>query len=141
MRPKATLSALASLAIAIACSSTGEPTASLALAPLYHLRVVDGVSLPIADVSGDILDSGHVIRLAGDTVRVDHYSHVPPSAGGPGIITISHGTWLASQSGDVVALFPVIANTRDTAFLGRGDTLTLHAHSGGVLHIEVYVAP
>jgi hypothetical protein len=141
MRYKILLGALASLAMVIACSSSGEPGASLELARTYHLRSIDGVSLPISDPSGDILDSGHVIRLGGDTVRVDHYSHLPASGRGPLTGTISLGTWVASQSGDVVVLFPAIASSRDTAFLGHGDTLTLHAHSSGVLRVEVYVAP
>ena len=124
----------------IACSNSEAPVSSLSLAAMYHLKAIDGVTVPIRDVAGEVLDSGHVIRLRGDTVRVDTYSHVPGSGGNPGIGVIALGTWLASQSGNVVALFPLIASSLDTAFL-TGDTLTLHAHPNRILHVEVYVAP
>ncbi len=108
---------------------------ALTLEPTYHLRFVDGIALPISNPGAGTLDSGHVRRLGGDTVQVDHYSD------GSGVVVISFGTWLASQSGTVVALFPALANSLDTAFVGHGDTLTLHAHSGNALHVEIYVAP
>jgi hypothetical protein len=38
-------------------------------------------------------------------------------------------------------LFPINASSLDTAFLGAGDTLTLHTHDGGALQVKVYVAP
>jgi hypothetical protein len=124
----------------IACSNPDGPNASGGFAQKYHLRSVDGVHLPIVDTGGEILDSGHVIRLGGDTVRVDDYSHLPGLGGMPGIGTIRLGTWLASQSGNVVALFPLIATSIDTAFLS-GDTLTLHTHSSHVLQVRIFVAP
>ena len=124
-----------------ACSSSEAPSSSLALKPTYHLKTIDGVRLPIVDASGESLDSGHVIRLSGDTVRVDDYSHLPGSGGTPGLGTIRLGTWVASQSGNVVVLLPVTASFQDTAFLA-GDTLTLHTHPfRSALHVNVYVAP
>ena len=134
------LSSLIGLVVLTACSSSEAPSSLPGFAPTYHLRTIDGVPLPIRDPSGESLDSGHVIRLAGDTVRVDDYSHVPPSGGLPGLGTIRLGTWVASPSGNVVVLRPVTATSQDTAFLA-GDTLTLHAHSDRSLHTQVYVAP
>jgi hypothetical protein len=128
------------VATAAACSSADAPNRPLTIAPEYHLKAVDGVPLPIVSGGGS-LDSGHVLRLGGDTVRVDHVISSPPSNGAPGIVVISLGLWVASQSGNVVVLSPAIASSIDTAFVGNGDTLTLHAHSGGALHVETYVAP
>jgi hypothetical protein len=129
------------LAALAACSNSEAPSSSLGLAPSYHLKTVDGVPLPIRDASGESLDSGRVLRLAGDTVRVDDYSHLPASGGNPGIGTIRLGTWVASQSGNVVALRPVTASSQDTAFLAS-DTLTLHTHPvSSLLQVNVYVAP
>lgn len=134
-----TLSCAVVLAAGVACSSTESPAATLTLAPTYHLRSIDGVPLPI-DSNGEIADSGHFVRLHGDTVRTDRFSHVPPSRGNPGLGVIAVGTWRASQSGNVVIMFSLIAFATDTAFL-HGDTLTLHTHDSRVLQVEVYVAP
>ena len=135
---------VAFVATAAACSNTDAPNNQLTIAPEYHLKAIDGVPLPIVSpdsIGGGSLDSGHVLRLGGDTVRVDHVSHSPPSNGHPGLTVINLGLWLGSQTGNVVVLWPAIASTIDTAFVGNGDTLTLHTHSGGAVHVETYVAP
>lgn len=49
-------------------------------------------------------------------------------------------SWAATQFGTTVALSPIFAQRVDTAFLGAGDTLTLHNREGGVLRVEVFVA-
>ena len=131
------IAAAMSLGAALACSNSEAPSSTLSLAPTYHLRSIDGVQLPIVDAGGGSIDSGHVLRLGGDTVRIDEDSHVPPSGGFPGQQTIAFGTWRAAQSGNVIVLYPLLANTVDTAFVGNGDTLTLHTDS----HIQLYVAP
>jgi hypothetical protein len=127
----------------VACSSSEAPNTALSLAPIYHLKTVDGVLLPIPIPSSDgaSLDSGHVRRLGGDTVRVDHFTDSHPSGNNPGIVVVSVGTWAATRFGNTVVLFPILANSLDTAFVGAGDTLTLHSRAGGALHVEVYVAP
>jgi len=111
---------------------------------MYHLKAIDGVMLPIplqGGPAGSSLDSGHVLRLAGDTVRVDEYRHTPPSGSLPGTVVINLGKWAATQFGNTVVLFPIFAQSQDTAFLGAGDTLTLHTHDSGALQVKVYVAP
>lgn len=121
----------------VACSSSAAPDTPLSVVGTYHLRSIDGMQLPISDPGGGFIDSGHVRRLGGDTVWVDQYGHTPPSGGLPGTQTIAHGTWRAAQSGNAVILYPLAASEVDTAFLGRGDSLTLHTSS----HIQLYVAP
>ena len=129
----------------VGCSSSEAPNSALSLAPVYHLKAVDGMSLPIPIPSsnGGSLDSGHVRRLGGDTVRIDEYRHFPPSGtpNDPGAVLISIGTWAATQFGSTVVLRPIIATSLDTAFVGAGETLTLHTHGDGALHVKVYVAP
>jgi len=127
----------------VACSSSEAPNSALSFAPTYHLKTINGVSLPIPFPGGQSssLDSGHVRRLGGDTVRVDYYSHTPASGNNPGILVVALGTWAATQFGNVVVLRPIIASSLDTAFLGAGDTLTLHTRSGGAPQVQVYVAP
>lgn len=52
-------------------------------------------------------------------------------------MSIAHGMWLASQSGNIVVLHPLLASTQDTAFVGQGDTLTVHTNA----RLRGYVAP
>lgn len=121
-----------------ACSSSSAPRNSpLSLASSYHLRLIDGVPLPISQSGGGTIDSGHVRRLGGDTIYIDQYSHIPASAAFPGTVTIAHGTWLATESGNMVVLHPLLATEQDTAFVGMGDTLTLHLNA----QMQIYVAP
>ena len=126
-----------------ACSSSEAPANALTLAPIYHLRAVDGAVLPIAGADMETLDSGTFRRAGGDTIVVDDYSHSPPSGGNPGITVVGVGSWVATQFGNTIVLFPAIANSQDTAFLSGGDTLTLHTRAGGTraFHIKVYVSP
>jgi hypothetical protein len=127
-------------AIAGCSDATGVGSAGT-LAPLYHLRSIDGTSVPFTSADGEVTDSGRVMRLGGDTVRVDLIRHSPGTNGLPGTVVISFGTWHATQSGNVVALYPLLASTLDTATVA-GDTLTLRAHVGGSLvQTNVYVAP
>jgi hypothetical protein len=126
---------------AVACSSSEAPNTALRLAPIYHLKTIDGVFLPIQSTGGGSLDSGHVLRLGGDSVRVDQYINSPPSGGNPGLHIVAFGVWAATQFGNTVVLFPILASSLDTAFIG-GDTLTLHTHGGGgAVTVEVFVAP
>ena len=128
------------LSLLAACSSASAPSTSLSLASTYHLRIIDGASVPFSVVEGGAVvvttDSGLVRRLGGDTISIEEYSHSQGSVG-PGLVTIARGTWWASQSGNVVVLHPIIASSLDTAFVGRGDTLTLHINS----QVQVYVSP
>lgn len=119
------------------CSSSEAPGTVVSFAATYHLRSIDGVQLPISMSGGGFIDSGHVLRVGDDTVRIDRWSHVPPAGGFPGQQTIAFGTWLAAQSGTTVVLQPLLASTVDTLFIGRGDTLTRHTSLG----LELYVAP
>ncbi|HKW47674.1 MAG TPA: hypothetical protein VJN70_09515 [Gemmatimonadaceae bacterium] len=93
--------------------------------------------MPIPNGGGGTIDSGWVHRLGGDTIFIAEYSHTPGSTGHPGVMAIATGTWLGSQSGNIVVLYPLLASTQDTAFVGQADTLTRHAFG----HVEVYVAP
>ncbi|MGE5732880.1 MAG: hypothetical protein ACM37U_13110 [Gemmatimonas sp.] len=140
MRKKRLFAIAISAAIAAACSDSTSPRSALTLAPLYHLRSIDGASVPFVSAQGDYTDSGRVIRLGGDTVRVDLVSHSPPANGNPGSTEISFGTWSATQRGNVVVLSPLIASTVDTATIS-GDTLILRSHEGSLVHVNAYVAP
>jgi len=128
----------------VACSSSEAPTpTALSLAPNYHLKAVDGVLLPIP-IQGTnrvSLDSGQLV-VRGTTVQIVSYSHSLSSSN----TLISVGAWTLGQSGNTVVLFPQVpfpppGSSRDTAFIGTSDTLTLHNRESGVLHVEVYVAP
>lgn len=134
------LAVSAVLLLFAACSSASAPSTSLSLASTYHLRIIDGASVPFSVVEGGSVvtttDSGLVRRLGGDTVSIEEYSHSQGPTG-PGLVTIARGTWWGSQSGNVIVLHPIIASSQDTAFVGRGDTLTLHIFS----QVQVYVAP
>jgi hypothetical protein len=130
----ATLSTLFAL---LACSNSQAPASSLSIAASYHLRSIGGTQLPFNDGGGGIVDSGHVLRLRGDTVWIDRYTHSLPTGGLPGTRFIAHGTWLGAQSGNIIVLQPLSASSQDTLFVGSGDTLTRHLNS----QIELYVAP
>lgn len=124
-----------------ACSDATGVSSTLTLAPLYHLRSIGGTSVPFTSADGELTDSGRVIRLGDDTVRVDLFRHTPPSSSGlPGVTVISLGTWRATQSGNVVVLSPLIAFSVDTATIA-GDTLTVRSHNGSLVTTDVYVAP
>jgi len=139
--PTNPLALLLSIWALVGCSSSEAPNSALSLAPLYHLKTVDGVLLPIPIGNGS-LDSGHVRRLGGDTVRIDEYSHFPPSGpNDPGTGIINLGTWAATQFGSTVVLRPILATSLDTAFVGAGEILTLHTREAGALHVNVYVTP
>lgn len=131
---------------AVACSSSEAPAATaLSLAPMYRLKTVDGVSLPIPVPSNDsaALDSGYIRRLGGDTIQVVYFTGPYASGNNSGVVVIGVGTWAATQFGDTVVLYPILGNSQDTAFVSAGDTLTLHTRAGGLraLRVEVYVAP
>jgi len=131
---------LACVVIAGCSDSTGVASA-LTLAPLYHLRSIDGTSVPFTSADGEVTDSGRVIRLGGDTIRIDLFKHTPGTNGAPGTGVIALGTWRATQTGNVVALSPLIASTFDTATVA-GNTFTLRAHvTRTVVQTDVYVAP
>ncbi len=135
------LTMLAACTAIAGCSDATGVGSVVTLAPLYHLTSIDGTSVPFTSVDGEVTDSGRVVRLGGDTVRVDLITHTPAANGQPGTVVISFGTWRATQSGDVVALFPLLASTLDTATVA-GNTLTLRAHVGGtVVQTDVYAAP
>jgi len=139
MRSSLIVLALVGATALIGCSNDETPDVPLSISATYHLRSIDGAPLPITDAGGTI-DSGHVIRLAGDTVKVDQYSSTPPFGGAPGTIAIESGTWRATEFSNEIVLIPVLAQVIDTAFIS-GDTLTLHSHSGGTRHVDVFVAP
>lgn len=121
----------------LACSNPHAPTSSLSLAASYHLRSIGGTPLPFND-GGDIVDSGHVLRLRGDSIRIDRYTHgLPSSEGLPGVHVVAFGTWLGVQSGNIIVLQPLLASDHDTLFIGSGDTLTEHSNS----QVWLYVAP
>lgn len=124
----------------LACSSPDAPAPQPQLGASYHLRAVDGVSLPIVDAGGASLDSGH-FTLLGDSVRIDEITHVPPANGNPGIIMIAFGTYRPVQHGAIVALTPILASVVDTAVITSADTLTVRAHDSGHLQIKLFVAP
>src|SRR5690348_15960693 len=70
----------------LACSNSQAPTSSLSLGAGYHLRSIGGTPLPFNDGGGGVVDSGHVLRLGGDTIWIDRYTHALPSSEGlPGI--------------------------------------------------------
>lgn len=140
MMHKLPLVVLSVVSVLVACSSSEATSPSPTFQPSYHLLSIDGATLPINEASGGSIDSGHVVRQ-GDTVVVDQFSHVPPSGGNPQIGTINHGLWLASQTGSVIVLSPLIASSQDTAFLSGSDTLTLHTYVSGSLQVALYVAP
>ena len=123
------------------CSSSEAPTTTPRLAPSYDLKAVDGVLLPIPiqGTNGGSLVSGQ-LTVRGTTIQIVRYSDFPSGT------LISVGAWTLGQFGNTVVLFPQVqfpppGTSRDTAFIGAGDTLTLHNREGGTLHVEVYVAP
>ncbi len=129
--------------VAIAgCSDATGVGSAVTLAPVYHLRSIDGASVPFTSTDGEVTDSGRVRRLGGDTVLVDLYRHTPGTNGMPATGVVTLGTWRATQSGNVVSLSPLIAFAVDTATIS-GDTLTLRAHLGvgSPVQTDVYVAP
>jgi hypothetical protein len=139
-RMRALLVVVAGSAIVGCSDATGAPE-TVTLASIYHLKSIDGTRVPFTSVDGGVTDSGRVIRLGNDTVRVDLVRHTPAANGLPSTVVISFGTWRATQSGNVVVLSPLLASTVDTATLA-GDTLTLRAHLGsGLVQTDVYVAP
>jgi hypothetical protein len=131
------LAAMLILTAVAGCSSSDAPRNSLSIAATYHLRSIGGVSVPISQPYGEFIDSGHVRRVGSDTIWIERYSHAAPINGLPGIATIARGSWLGKQSGDMIVLYPLLASTVDTLFVGHGDTLTRHTSSG----VELYVAP
>ena len=127
----------AGIAFVLGILSCGDAaTSPLTLAPTYHLRLIDGATLPITDATGGILDSGRVIRLGADSVRIDQISHVPATNGNPSLGVISLGYYRANQAGSTVLFLSLQYGTVDTATIA-GDTLTIH---NGV-HTRVYTAP
>lgn len=128
---------LMTLSALLACSNSQAPASSLSLAASYHLRSIGGAQLPSNDGGGGIVDSGHVLRLGGDTIWIDRYTHTLPTGGLPGTHIIALGTWLGVQSGNIIVLQPLGASFQDTLFLGSGDTLMRHSNS----QIWLYVAP
>lgn len=126
-------------AMLLACSDATGVESTLTIAPMYHLKSIDGTAVPFEN-QGNFTDSGHVVRLGGDTIRVDLFTHTPGMNGMPGIVVVSLGTWRATQTGSVIALAPLIAFAFDTATVA-GDTLSLREHVGTFVHTDVYVAP
>jgi hypothetical protein len=124
----------------VGCSDSTGPGSSLTLSPMYHLKLIDGTAVPFVSADGEFTDSGRVRRLGGDTVLVDLYRHTPGTNGQPSTGVVNLGTWRATQSGTLVILAPLIAFAFDTATV-MGDTLTLRAHDGSLVHTDVYVAP
>ena len=114
--------ALVILSTLLSCSNSQAPANSLSLAASYHLRSIDGAPLPFNDGGGDIVDNGHVLRLGGDTIWIDRYTHSLSSGGLPGILLMAHGTWLGAQTGNIAVLQPLNASSQDTLFIGSGDT-------------------
>lgn len=140
MRPRARGLAMFIVGAALlGCSDMTGGESALTIAPLYHLKSIDGLAVPFVN-QGVFTDSGLVKRLGGDTVLVDLFTHTPGMNGAPGVVVVSLGTWRATQTGNVIALAPLIAFAFDTATVA-GDTLTLREHVGTLVHTDVYVAP